>query len=198
MGADYSRRTAHFEAAWTSPPPPRRRPDGRQAARPGAWDWRQGDGGAPEPSDRRWAAPTSDPQLCATSAAAALDGGPAGAILNLVWLRVAGPRRVKPVSETSRLAIVVGSVREGRFRPSGGCVGRRTGTRPRRVRRRRRRPRRGRHSLLPVDPPKFAGGVYPRPAGVTDLTSSALVASGRGPTVTDIAQDHLRGRTRSS
>jgi NAD(P)H-dependent FMN reductase len=75
------------------------------------------------------------------------------------------------VSETSRLAIVVGSVREGRFGPVVAAW----------VAERARD-----HGAFdvdvvdladadiplvpPADPPKFAGGAYPGPAGMTDLT----------------------------
>ena len=76
------------------------------------------------------------------------------------------------MSETSRLAIVVGSVREGRFGPVVAAW----------VAERARD-----HGafdvdvvdladadiplVLPADPPKFAGAAYPRPAGMTDLTA---------------------------
>ena len=62
------------------------------------------------------------------------------------------------MNETSRLVIVVGSVREGRFGPVVGFVGRRAGPRARRLRRRRRRPRRRRVPAgAPRGSPKYAG-----------------------------------------
>jgi NAD(P)H-dependent FMN reductase len=76
------------------------------------------------------------------------------------------------MTESSRLAIVIGSVREGRFGPVVAAW----------VAERARD-----HGafyvdlvdladadiplVLPADPPKFAGATYPRPSGMTDLTA---------------------------
>src|SRR6185437_12448796 len=92
--------------------------------------------------------------------------GPAGASLIPVWLPAARQPRVRPMSdqELSKLAVIVGSVREGRFGPVAaawiaGLAGQHGGFEvdvidlagfdiP---------------VTLPPDSPKHAGDAYPRP-----------------------------------
>ena len=105
------------------------------------------------------------------SAAGGVQGGPAGASLQPVWLRGRKRQIVDGMSDKSRLVVIVGSVREGRFGPvvaswvadqiqaHGGfdvdLVDLAGVDIP---------------LALPAAPPKFAGDDYPRPEGMKDLT----------------------------
>jgi NAD(P)H-dependent FMN reductase len=101
-----------------------------------------------------------------------VESGPAGASLRSVWLPVPTRLTVGRVSENSRLVIVVGSVREGRFGPIvASWVAEQAITR-------------GGFDVevvdladyeiplsLPAASPKYAGDSYPRPAGMAALTT---------------------------
>ncbi len=107
--------------------------------------------------------------------------GPAGASLSAVWLRARRARRVMVMeNETKhRLAVIVGSVREGRFGPVvASWVAEQARA----------------HGVfevevvdlagvelplaLPAMPPKLAGADYPRPAGMAALTTVLEAADG--------------------
>jgi NAD(P)H-dependent FMN reductase len=100
-----------------------------------------------------------------------IQGGPAGATLEPVWLPRWERQIVYDMSDKSRLVVIIGSVREGRFGPvvadwvvhqirahgdfdvdlvdlAGVDV----------------------PTALPAAPPKFASNHYPRPEGMKDLT----------------------------
>ena len=109
--------------------------------------------------------------------AARRQGGPAGASLARALLRRAGREKVVRMSEISRLLILIGSVRDGRFGPvvASWVAGRAR--------------EHGAFEVdlmdlaeveiplaLPSQSPKMAGNSYPRPVGMADLTSRLAAA----------------------
>jgi NAD(P)H-dependent FMN reductase len=109
--------------------------------------------------------------------AGAVQGSPAGASLRPVWLFGRKRKIVNGMSDKSRLVVIVGSVREGRFGPvvaswvaqqiqaHGGfdvdVVDLAGADIP---------------LALPAAPPKFAGDDYPRPEGMKSVTRKLSAA----------------------
>jgi NAD(P)H-dependent FMN reductase len=117
--------------------------------------------------------PAYDPERAAERA----QGGPVGASLGPVWLPDRERQIVDGMSDKSKLVIIIGSVREGRFGPVAAAW---TADQAR---------AHGGFDVevvdlagvdiplaLPATPPKFAGAGYPRPESMTELTGKLTEA----------------------